>query len=95
MQTPSREWRYLVDTFGYLDLYTNDASADELQTILESYDTDIFVPAHGHYQLKYSRAFGSLVDWNGRDDKYVDSPPMCGKWVVDATFRAGENDTCT
>ncbi len=40
--------------------------------------------------LAYQRNEGSWEGWSGQDGKNVDSAYMCGRWLSDTSFKAGE-----
>lgn len=85
-------WSQIIDntTMGNL---TWGAAGNFVQAGLESYNTSPTVSAHGYYSLQYNQG-GPWYNWSGRDGSVVNSP-MCGRWVSDTTWQAGQNTTCT
>jgi hypothetical protein len=65
----------------------------EVRVGLESYFNNVTVAGYGNTQLKYQKNGGAFSSWAGRDALQVNAP-LCGKWISDTSWWAGENVTC-
>ena len=67
-------------------------TAAHIDAGLESYDAAAIAPAHNLDSLNY-RVGSTYSPWAGQDLSDVDAM-MCGRWLADNRWRAGENATC-
>lgn len=61
---------------------------------LESYCDVCEVQAYTDDQLQFRDASLVWHSWFGRDGSQVNDPPMCGHWLADNTWQAGEEGIC-
>lgn len=59
---------------------------------LESYVPTITISAHGYYNMQWNQG-GIWRFFGGRDASSV-TGPMCGRWITDDDWQAGQNTTC-
>lgn len=70
---------------------TNSATGPRVEAGLESYAQNATVAGHSYKSLKAQKygSGGDFFDWAGRDASVVHSA-MCGFWVTDIRWRAGQ-----
>lgn len=94
-----RFWDFFIDSTSLGHRVYNDGStAEQLEVLLETYDTGNIVPAHNQHDLWYRRNWGSgWARWSGQDGIFqpaADSTWMCSMWMTNQKFRHGENVSC-
>ena len=85
-------WRWKLDG-TVLSGLTWNVIGSRVDAGLESYDGNPVLSPYEYKNLEYKADDGDWTRWRGRDASSVGSD-MCGSWIYDARWEAGENTSC-
>lgn len=90
---PNCNWRVLVDTteIGQTRPFCDEGA--RIDAGLESYNPNAVTTVDDSALQEQRTLNGAWFSWAGRDGQSVNAP-MCGRWLSDTQWRAGENTTC-
>lgn len=90
--TGSGTWHWEIDSTRLASLSSSRTSG-RIEAGIESYSSGASRTLHNYELLRYRRSQGYWVDWAGKDGRVVNAG-MCGSFVGDTTWRAGQGSGC-
>lgn len=90
---PTTTWRFEVDTL-LIDTLNWNRTFGDVAVGLESYVQNAGVSRYSGQYLRWRKSDDVWHQWGGQDGTNVNSVLMCGSWILDTEWEAGQNANC-